>query len=73
MPKFIIGYGIAEHTDVIEAKDQEVALNEAAGRACLNGSELNDDVWAEPYSELRAWDLGLLENPRNEKQQAWWG
>ncbi len=76
MPKFIIGYGLAEHTDVIEAPNQEAALNEAYGRSALDGIvEDRDDgdwSWAIPYTEDKAWDLGLLDPPK-QKQSAWWG
>ncbi len=87
MPKFIIGYGLAEHTDVIEAPDRETALNEAAGRSALDGipppeayphkgEESDGDwSWAIPYTEDKAWDLGLLDPPkqRDERLTPWWG
>jgi len=81
MPKYIIGFGLAEHTDVIEAPNQEAALNEAAGRSALdgispqNGEERDDGdwSWAIPYTEDKAWDLGLLDPPKAAKQAAWWG
>jgi hypothetical protein len=78
MPKFIIGYGLAEHTDVIEAPNQEAALNEAVGRSALDGIEdiKGDDgdwSWAIPYTEDKAWDLGLLDPPKQSKQAVWWG
>ena len=80
MPKFIIGYGLAEHTDVIEAPNLEAALNEAVGRSAIDGitdlSEADGDwSWAIPYSEDKAWDLGLLDPPkqRDPDRAPWWG
>ncbi len=80
MPKFIIGYGLAEHVDTIEAPTLEAARDEAAGRSALDGIEGlsgadGDWSWAIPYTEHKAWDLGLLDPPkqRDERLTPWWG
>ncbi len=81
MPKFIIGYGLAEHVDTIEAPTLEAARNEAVGRSVLEGSLTAEEAadedwsWAIPYTEDKAWDLGLLDPPkqRDERLTPWWG
>jgi hypothetical protein len=79
MPKFIIGYGLAEHVDTYEAPTLEAARNEAVGRSVMEGSLTAEESadedwsWAIPYTEDKAWDLGLLDPPKATKQAAWWG
>lgn len=66
MQKFIIGYGA--FVDLIDALDVEAAQGEAKRRSPPNDDP--DYAWAEPYSDLMARDLGLLDDRRNAP---WWG
>ena len=72
MQKFIIGYGWRSDVDVIEAPSLDAAKQEAANRSMRAGlldDDLSDTTFAEPYSDLMARDLGLID----ERSSApWW-
>ena len=44
-------------------------------RSVIDGLDADDSdwSWAEPYTEGRAWDLGILDPPRSEARTPWWG
>lgn len=67
MQKFIIAHGWDSRVDMIDALDLQAAKSEAARRSMADGlldDDLSDTTWAEPYSDLLARDVGILDTQR---------
>ena len=75
MTRYIIGYGWHSDVDIIEAASLDEAEMKATERSLMDGlldDDLSDSTWAEPYSDGRAYELGLFtpDEPRS-KAEAW--
>ncbi len=75
MPRFIICHGFDSECEVIEAANLDVAKAKAAAFSMAKGlldDDLADTTWADPFTEDRAFELGLVVLDETEAAHRAW-